>query len=60
MLEIVFILHDGAEVSLKKDWVSKHKALLVRTSMKLESANLVSVRVVLSHSLTTEKIKSNT
>ena len=60
MLEIMFILHDGAEVSLKKDWPSEHKALLVRTSMKLESPNLVSVRVVLSHSLTTEKIKSNT
>ena len=53
VLDILFTLHDGAQVSLKKDLASEHRALLVMISMKLESPNLVFVQIVLSHSSTT-------
>ena len=29
VLEIIFTLHDGAQVSLKKDWASEHRAFIV-------------------------------
>ena len=54
---IIFTLHDGAQVSLKEYWPSEHRALLVRTSTKLESPKLVFVLIVSLGAQETGKIR---